>query len=93
MTSDFTFFSTVFQSYQDDGRMIMKVCVQWNPIYGLEDFASTGLEFRTAGLVDQCLSHRATRAPSHIQHGVRIYTDSKQSYLKLRPDYKRCKDS
>ena len=23
-------FSTVFQSYQDDGRMIMKGCVQWN---------------------------------------------------------------
>ena len=25
--------STVFQSYQDDGRMIMKGCVQWNPVY------------------------------------------------------------
>ena len=24
MTCDFTFFSTVFQSYQDDGRLIMK---------------------------------------------------------------------
>ena len=24
---------TVFQSYQDDGRMIMKGCVQWNPVY------------------------------------------------------------
>ena len=29
----FTSFSTVFQSYQDDGRM-MKGRVQWNPIYG-----------------------------------------------------------
>ena len=31
MTCDFTAFSTVFQSYQDDGQMIMKGCVQWNP--------------------------------------------------------------
>ena len=28
MTCDFTSFSTVFQSYQDDGQMIMKGCVQ-----------------------------------------------------------------
>ena len=28
MTCDFTSFSTVFQSYQDDGRLIMKDCVQ-----------------------------------------------------------------
>ena len=26
----FTFFLTVFQSYQDDAWMIMKGCVQWN---------------------------------------------------------------
>ena len=32
MTCDFTSFSTVFQSYQDNGRMIMKDCVQWNPV-------------------------------------------------------------
>ena len=29
MTCDFTSFSTVFQSYQDDGMLIMKDCVQW----------------------------------------------------------------
>ena len=34
MTCDFTSFSTVFQSYQDDGQMIMKGCVQWDPVYG-----------------------------------------------------------
>ena len=34
MTYDFTSFSTVFQSYQDDGRLIMKGCVQWSPVYG-----------------------------------------------------------
>ena len=27
-------FLTAFQSYQGDGSMIMKGCVQWNPIYG-----------------------------------------------------------
>ena len=30
MTCDFTSFSTVFQSYQGDGRLIMKGCVQWS---------------------------------------------------------------
>ena len=36
MTCDFMYFSTVFQSYQDDGRLIMNGCVsvQWNSIYG-----------------------------------------------------------
>ena len=33
MICNFTSFSTVFQSYQDDGRMIMKGSVQWNPVY------------------------------------------------------------
>ena len=33
-TCDFTSFLTVFQSYQDDVRMMMKGCVQWNSIYG-----------------------------------------------------------
>ena len=35
MTCDFL---TVFQSYQDDGRVIMKGCVQSNPVYSLLDF-------------------------------------------------------
>ena len=30
MTCDFTSYLTVFQSYQDDGRSIIKGCVQWN---------------------------------------------------------------
>ena len=29
---DFTSFSTVFQSHHNDGWVIMKYCVQWNPI-------------------------------------------------------------
>ena len=35
VTCDFTSFSTVFQSYQDNGRLIMKGRVQWSSIYGL----------------------------------------------------------
>ena len=34
MSCDFTSFSTVFLSYEDDGLMIMKGCVQWEPVYG-----------------------------------------------------------
>ena len=34
MNGDVTFFSTIFMSYQDDGRVIMKGCIQWNPVYG-----------------------------------------------------------
>ena len=46
MICDFTSFSTVFQSYQDDGRMITKGCEQWNPVDGIEDFASSGARTR-----------------------------------------------
>ena len=42
MTYDFTSFSTVFQSNQDDARVKMKDGVQWNPVYDWEDFASSG---------------------------------------------------
>ena len=42
VTCDFMSFSTVFQSYQDDEMLIMKGCVQWNPLYGWEDFISSG---------------------------------------------------
>ena len=38
MTCDFTSFSTVFQSHQEDFWMIMKGCVQWNLVYGWKDF-------------------------------------------------------
>ena len=34
MTCYFTSFSIVFQSYQDDWRLIMNGCVQWNSVYG-----------------------------------------------------------
>ena len=32
-TCHFTSFSTVFQPYWDDGRLIMKGCVQWHSVY------------------------------------------------------------
>ena len=34
---DFTAFSAVFQSYQDDRRVIMKLCVQWKPVHDCKD--------------------------------------------------------
>ena len=37
MTCDISSFLTVFQSYQDDGRMIMKGYVRWNPVYDWKD--------------------------------------------------------
>ena len=53
----FTSFTTVVQSYQDDGRMIMKGCVQWNSVYGWEDFASSGDRTRAPRSVGQRLTH------------------------------------
>ena len=50
MNFDFTPFSTVFQSYLDDAKLIVKGCVQWNSDYGWEDFASDGIEL---GPLDQ----------------------------------------
>ena len=38
MTCYFTSFPTVFQSYGDEWRMIIKECVQWNPVYDRKDF-------------------------------------------------------
>ena len=65
---DFTSFSTVLQSYQDDRRLIMKACVQWSSVYSWEDFASLGDRPRSARSVDQRLAHWGTRAPSRHDH-------------------------
>ena len=54
---DFTSFSIVFQSYQDDGRLIMKGCVQWNVVYSSEDFATSGNRTRSARSEGQGLTH------------------------------------
>ena len=56
MICDFTSFSTVFQSYQDDGRMIMKDCVQWNPFTVEKISPRAGIELGTARSVGQRLT-------------------------------------
>ena len=38
----FTSLSTVFQSCQDDGRVMVKGFVQWDLVYGCEDFRLEG---------------------------------------------------
>ena len=54
MACNFTSFSTVFQSYQDDVRVMMKGCVQWNLVYGWKVFRlKRGLN---PGLLDQSAS-------------------------------------
>ena len=42
ITCDFTSFSTIFQSYQNDRWMIMKGCVQWTPFMIENIFALSG---------------------------------------------------
>ena len=54
------FFSTIFQSYHDNGKGIMEGCVQWNPIYGLEDFALS-----RAGTKDRQVSRPAHNLPRY----------------------------
>ena len=38
LTCNFTSFSIVFQSYQDDGWVLMKGSAQWNLLYSQKDF-------------------------------------------------------
>ena len=57
MTCNFFAFSTVFQPYQDDGRLIMKGRVQWNSVYGREDLTSSGDRTQSANSVGQRLTH------------------------------------
>ena len=57
MICDFTPISTVFQSYQDDGRVIMKGCVQWNPFTVERTSRRAGLELGAARSVGQRLIH------------------------------------
>ena len=55
MNCNFTSFSTVFQSYQDDERLIMKGCVQWNPVMFEKKLPQVGLKLgtaRSAGLLN-----------------------------------------
>ena len=84
MICDFTSFSTVFQSYQDNERLIMKGCVQWSSVYGREDFASGGNRTRSARSVGQRLTHwikeELTRICCTIHQWLEIYCKADLSY-------------
>ena len=56
----FYVFSTVFQSYQDDGRVIMKSCAPWNHVY---DWKVLSLE---RGLNKGPLHQRARAQPTKL---------------------------
>ena len=49
-------FSTVFQSYQEDGQMIMKGCVQWNRFTAEKISPQAGEELRADRSVGQPLT-------------------------------------
>ena len=63
MDDDFTYISTVFQAYQDDGWMIMKGLCNETP-FTLEMISPrAGLEPETARSVGQRFSRGTTWAP------------------------------
>ena len=64
MTCDFTSFSKVFQSYQDDSNEIMKCCLQRNFLYGCKDFRLE--EGSKPGPLDQLASALHTELPRII---------------------------
>ena len=52
-------FSTVFKSYQDDGRLILKGCVQWSSVLRLRRFRlelSVALSKPLCGLFNTSMS-------------------------------------
>ena len=60
MTYYFTSFATVYQSYQDSGQVIMKVCLQWNPPFGLKrSLTQMGLNPMIARSVGKWLTYSA----------------------------------
>lgn len=58
----YIFFPKVFQSRQNNGQGIMKLCVQWNPLQLKRSQA--GLESGTARPVGWCLTYWATELVS-----------------------------
>ena len=61
MTYNFRSISKVLQSYQDNGWVIMKGCVQWNPDYDWKHFH---LAPGTARSVGQCFTYWVTPLPA-----------------------------
>ncbi|MEW8547614.1 MAG: hypothetical protein AB2693_29250, partial [Candidatus Thiodiazotropha sp.] len=53
-----TFFSSVFQSYPADGKVIIKGDVRWNQIT-IKIFSPPGIDLRTARSAGQCFIHCA----------------------------------
>ena len=73
-----------FLSYQDNGQMIMKGCVQWNLVYRREDFASSGVQTQillrggsNARSVAQSLTHWATGS------GYRLFSPKSEALPKI----------
>ena len=58
MNFNFASFSTAFQSYQDDERVIMKGWVLWNPVYDKED-----LRLRRSSNLDPQINKAALKLP------------------------------
>ena len=67
---DFASFSTVFQSYQDDERLIMKGCVQWNSVSVEKILPRAGIKL---GPLNQYASAQPTELPGLRQQG-NMYT-------------------
>ena len=58
MNFNFASFSTAFQSYQDDERVIIKDSVLWNPVYDRED-----LRLRRSSNLDPQINKAALKLP------------------------------
>ena len=57
MTCNFTSFSTVFQSYQDEEWLIMKAVCNGIPFTVEKILPLAGIKLTTARSVGQCLAH------------------------------------
>ena len=68
MTCDFTSFSTVFQTYKDDERVILKGCVQWTPVLDETDLC-LGWGSKP-GLLDQSVGQQSYKILRQFQFVV-----------------------
>ena len=71
MSFDFTSFSTVFQLYQDYERLMMKACLQWNPVYGEKILPRARLELTSSPALNP-LSYQGSWSEQEI-HGRAVY--------------------
>ena len=95
MSCDFTSFSKVFQSYQGDGRMILKGLCNGTPFTVTNVSHRAGLELTTDRSADQRLTHLPTGAPPHYNrlgktilimgHNVRFYDELKIFHPQITP--------